>query len=494
MAPRKIQHFIHGHFEPSESQEVLRSPNPSTGETLAEVSVGGEREVDRAVSAARRAFDEGDWPRLPASERAEYLRSIADALEENTQTLAKLESMDTGLPVAFTEGQVVRAVHHFRYFAGEAERLSGETYPMDGAYVHVTSREPMGVAAILTPWNSSLGLSTMSGAAALACGNTVVLKPSEWSPVTVTELAKIVQALELPPGVFNVVHGPGHPTGEALVRHRGVDVINFTGGTATGRRILGLAAEGLKRCVCELGGKAPTLIFADADVEQALDGTLLCAFANNGEACIAGSRLLVERSLYDAFVEKFVARVRQLRVGDPLLPETEVGPVISQPHLERLGSLIQSARQEGANLRCGGGTVPKAFSRGYYLEPTVLSEVPPQARISREEVLGPVVTFTAFESEEEALAMANATEYGLAAYVWSGNAQRLMRTASRLRTGTVWANSSMIRDIRAPFGGFKQSGIGRVGGRYSIESFTEVKDTCIPVQPLELPRLGVKPH
>lgn len=488
---KRVDLFIDSEFGPSRSGETFSSLNPATEEPFAEVALATAEDVDRAVSSSRKAFEEGPWPRLRASERASYLYAVADALEENLETLAKLEAIDTGLPLNFTRGHATRAVDHFRFFAGEVERISGKTYPHDGAYLHLTTQEPVGVVAVVTPWNAPLSLATSGAAAALACGNTCILKPSELAPVTTAELAKIFAALEFPPGVLNVVHGPGNPTGEALASHPDVNAIAFTGGTATGRRIMEASSRTLKRFVGELGGNAPTLVFADANLDRAIDGTLLCAFANNGEACVAGSRILVERPLYDAFVEHFVARASAIRVGDPLAPETEVGPIVAAWHLERLQGLIDGAVAEGARVRCGGGR-PAHTSRGYYLAPTVLTGAKPGARVLRDEVLGPVVSITPFSDEAEGVALANDTPYGLAGYVWTGQAERILRVSRRLRVGTVWANTALVRDVRVPFGGYKQSGVGRLGGQYSIQAFTEVKNTCIAVEPYALPVLGHK--
>jgi 5-carboxymethyl-2-hydroxymuconic-semialdehyde dehydrogenase len=491
-AKKKIGLFVDGRFEPSRSGETFESINPATEEAIAEVSVAGEDDVARAVLAARKAFDEGPWPRLRAAQRAAYLNAVAEVLEENAATLGLLESMDTGLPLSSTRaGHATRAVQNFRYFAAEAERIGGESLPLDDAFVHVTSREPIGVVAIITPWNAPLGLATAGLSAALACGNTCVLKPSELSPVTASELAKIIQALEFPPGVVNVVHGAGRPSGEALASHPGVDMIAFTGSSRTGRHLMELAAPRLTRFVGELGGNAPTLVFADADLDQALDGTLISAFANNGEACVAGSRILVERRVYAEFLERFVARAERMEVGDPLAKNTEIGPVVSAAHRDRLLGLIADARSRGAAVRCGGG-VPSGLPVGFYLAPTVLAEVPSAARIAREEVMGPVVGISPFDDEAEAIRRANDTVYGLAAYVWSGHSNRALRVAQRLRAGTVWVNAAMTRDIRVPFGGFKQSGIGRLGGRFSIDAFTEVKNTCLAVGRHPLPRMGAR--
>lgn len=490
MRTKNIELFIDGEFEPAHDGATFTSLTPATDEVIAEVALASAGDVDRAVAAARRAFDEGPWPRMRAIERAEYLRAVAEAIEENLETLAILEAMDTGLPLMYTRGHVDRAVTHFRYFAEEAERITGSTQPHDGAYIHVITREPIGVVAVITPWNAPIGLATSAAAAALTCGNTCVLKPSELSPITASELAKIIAALELPPGVLNVVHGPGAPTGEALVSHRGVDAIAFTGGSATGRRIMELASRNLTRFVGELGGNAPTLVFADADLDRVIDGTILCAYANNGEVCVAGSRILVEKTIYGEFVDRFVARARAIRVGDPLEPGTELGPVISGPHLERLQSIIANARAGGATVRCGGERLSRP---GHYLAPTVLTDLGPGVRLLQEEILGPVVTITPFSDAAEGLRLANDTVYGLAGYVWTRSAERIFQVASRLRVGTVWANSALVRDVRVPFGGYKQSGLGRLGGRHSIDAFTEVKNTCIAVEPYHLPALGAIP-
>jgi 5-carboxymethyl-2-hydroxymuconic-semialdehyde dehydrogenase len=493
-AIKQIRHFSNGVFEAAQADRTFSSINPATGETVAEVCVAGDAEVRDAVAAARRAFDDGPWPRMRASERSAYLRAIADALEENTETLGLLETLDTGLPISSTRtGHVGRAVQNFRFFAAEAERIGGETLPLDDTHLHVTSREPVGVVAIITPWNAPLGLATSSVAPTLACGNTCVIKPSELSPITTSELAKIVQAIELPPGVVNVIHGPGRPTGEALATHSDVDAIAFTGSSATGRHLMACAAPTLKRFVGELGGNAPTLIFGDADLGRAVDAALLSAFANNGEACVAGSRILVEARVYSEFVERFVARARRIRVGDPLVETTELGPVISAAHRDRLLELVADARARGATLRCGGGA-PPGLTGGSYLEPTVLSDVGPSCRLAREEVMGPVVGIGSFDDESEALRLANSGVYGLAAYVWSGSSNRALAVARRIRAGTVWVNAAMTRDHRAPFGGYKQSGVGRLGGHFSIDAFTEVKNTCLAVGTPRLPRLGAPPE
>lgn len=485
-----VELLIDGRSIGSTGARCFESIDPATEEILGTVAVACPADVDRAVAAARAAFDTGPWPRLPVSERAATLLLLADLIEERLTDLAELETRDTGLPVMYTAGgHLPRTIAHFRYFAGEAERLVGESYPMDDAYLSVVHREPSGAVAVLTPWNSPLPVASMNIAAALACGNTCVVKPSELAPLSVAQLGTLALEAGLPPGVLNVIHG-GPETGQALVAHPGIDVVSFTGGTATGRSVLASAAHTLKRVGSELGGRSATIVFADADFDDALDGVVLSTFASNGEACMAGSRILVEEPVHEAFIDSLVARAGGIRVGDPILLTTEMGPLVSRAHLAKVRRLIEKSQEEGATLACGGAA-PEGSSKGFFLAPTVVAGATNQMRISQTEVFGPVATVIPFADEENAVAMANDSSYGLAGYVWSGRIDRAMRVAKRLRVGTVAVNLPMIRDIRAPFGGYKESGIGRVGGRYSIDLFTEVKTTCLPVNPYSLPRLGV---
>jgi len=489
-AEEVVHLFIDGRFVEAATDEVFETINPATEKPLARVALAQPEDVERAVAAARAAFDSGPWPRMSVQERVYYLTYMADLLEERAESLSETETRDTGLPIEVTrDGHIPRAVIHFRYFAEEVQRMAGEAYPSYDAFLSVTSREPAGVAGIITPWNAPLSVATMNVAAALACGNTCVLKPSEKAPLTASLLAEVAAEAELPEGVLNVIHGPGHPTGEALVAHPGVDVICFTGGTETGRRIIEKAAVGIRRVGCELGGKAANIIFADADFERALDGALVSIFWNNGENCVAGSRILVERPVYDRFLEAFAARARAIRVGDPLSPETEVGPLISAPHLENVLRYVRSGLEEGAVLLAGGDR-PEHLPEGYYILPTVLADAHTGMRIVREEIFGPVAAVIPFETEEEAVRIANDTVYGLSSYVWSQNVERGLAVAARLRVGSVSVNAPIVRDIRVPFGGYKQSGLGRVGGRYSLDLFTEVKTTCLPVGPFPFPRMG----
>lgn len=486
----RIDLFIDGRFEPPVDERYFQNVNPATEEVIADVAIASSRDVQRAVLAARRAFDEGPWPRMRAAERATRLLNLADMFEEKLELFAKLETVDTGLPIMFTQGgHLPRTVAHFRYFAEETQRSVGEVYSMDDAYLNFTLREPIGVAALITPWNAPLSVASINVAAALACGNTCVLKPSEQTPLTAYILAQLAEQADFPPGVINVIQGPGDISGNALVAHPGVDALSFVGGTVTGRKVMQVASGGLKRMACELGGKSANIIFADADLERALEGALLCMFANNGEACIAGSRILVERPVYEQFCESFVARVRGMRVGDPLSFETEMGPMISKAHQEKIFDYINVGIKEGAVLRCGGKR-PDDPANGFYVEPTVFSEVDNRMRIAQEEIFGPVAALIPFGDEDEAVAVANESIFGLAGYVWSRNVERALNVARQLRAGTISINAPVIRDIRAPFGGYKQSGLGRTGGRYSIELFTQVKTTCLPVNPFQFPRLG----
>jgi acyl-CoA reductase-like NAD-dependent aldehyde dehydrogenase len=484
---RTVENFIDGQYTPAPGDGQFECLSPASEKVVAQISLAGSATVGRAVACARAAFDAGSWPRLGAQERADWLRQIGEAIEENLTVLANLESLDTGIPILFTRHHIRRAARHFQYFAGECERLVGSSYPMDRAYVHCTSREPIGVVAVITPWNAPMSIATANVAAALACGNTCVLKPSELSPLTAAELGRIVQALELPPGVLNIVHGGARPTGEALVHHDGVDAIAFTGNSRSGREILKAAAGRVCRVVAELGGNAATWVFEDCDLDRTVDGTILCAFANNGEACVGGSRIYVQETLVHRFCEQFVTRVKGLRVGDPLNALTEVGPVISGVHRERLRTLLQDGQRCGGELLTGGGELERS---GFFFEPAVVFNPSADSLMVTEEVLGPLVSIIPFRSEAQAVAITNGSRHGLGAYLWSSDIRRLSRAAQDMRVGTVWTNSPLVRDPRVPFGGFRDSGLGRVGGIYSINSFTEVKNTCFTVEGLHLPRLG----
>uniref|UniRef100_A0A831TDE9 5-carboxymethyl-2-hydroxymuconate semialdehyde dehydrogenase n=1 Tax=Thermorudis peleae TaxID=1382356 RepID=A0A831TDE9_9BACT len=491
-AVRTLRNFIDGAFTEGPSGQTFESRDPATNEPIATVYSAGPEGVELAVAAARRAFDEGPWPRLPATERARALRRIAELIRQRADEIAVLESTDTGIPIKqIREAQVLRAADNFDFFAEMATRITGETYPVDDLFLNYTVRRPVGVAALITPWNTPFMLETWKVAPCLAAGNTCVLKPASWSPLSAYKLAEIIQEADLPPGVFNLVYGSGETVGEALAAHPGVNLVSFTGETTTGKRLMRVGADTLKRFSMELGGKSPVIVFADADLERALDATVFGVFSLNGERCTAGSRLLLERSIYDDFVARLIERVRAIRVGDPLDPATEVGPLIHTRHLERVMGYLEVGQREGARLAAGGRRPDDpALARGNYLLPTLFVDARPEMRIAQEEIFGPVLTVIPFADEEEALRIANGVRYGLAAYLWTSDVTRATRLAPAIESGMIWVNSQNVRDLRTPFGGMKESGIGREGGHYSFEFYTEVKTIHVALGRHRIPKMG----
>lgn len=477
--------LIGGELRLAESGETFDSLNPATNRRLGTVALASANEVDAAARAARRAFELGHWSRAKQSFRKKVMRQIADLIEKYREELATLESLDTGVPLAQTSRRhLERTINNFRYFAELPEHTSGEAILSEDTHLNIVVREPVGVIAVLSPWNAPLALSTMRIAAALACGNSVVVKPAEQAPLSSSRLAELVAESDLPAGIWNLVQGTPQPTGTALIHHPEVDAIALTGGTATGKIVMRAAADSLKTLSLELGGKSANVIFSDADWQRALDGALAGIFSNNGQQCLAGSRILVEANIYDRFVAEFVARAEQIKVGDPLLPETQIGPLISETHWRRVTEFVAAGRNEGALLHCGGQR-PVDLPAGNYLRPTVFGEGVSATCLSREEIFGPVAVFKRFHTEDEAIAIANDSQFGLAGYVWSQNIERAHRVAMQLRTGTVWVNTPMHRDIRAPFGGIKQSGFGRDGGHYGLEFYSHTKTICIALKPPE---------
>ncbi|MDR7526532.1 MAG: 5-carboxymethyl-2-hydroxymuconate semialdehyde dehydrogenase [Armatimonadota bacterium] len=484
------RHYIDGRFTDGVRGETFPTLNPATNEPLARVAAGTPEDVDRAVQAARRAFDEGPWPRLPAADRARILRRIADVIERRADEIARVEVLDTGIPLTqIRQGQVLRAADNFRFFAEMATRIPTEAYPKDGEFLNYVRRVPVGVVGLITPWNTPFMLETWKLAPCLAAGCTCVLKPAEWAPLSAVRLVEAVQEAGVPPGVVNLVHGIGEVAGAALVAHPGVNAISFTGETTTGMEILRTGAATLKRFSMELGGKSPVLVFPDADLERALDAVLVGVYTLNGERCTANSRLLVHESIADAFVERLVRRVAALRLGDPLDPATEVGPLIHPDHWERVHGYVRLGEAEGAHLATGGRR-PAGLPQGNYLEPAVFTDVRPAMRIFQEEIFGPVLVVTRFRDEAEAVRLANAVRYGLAAYVWTGDVARAHRVAHALEAGMVWVNSHNVRDLRTPFGGMKHSGIGREGGHYSFDFFMEYQTVHVALGTHRIPRLG----
>jgi 5-carboxymethyl-2-hydroxymuconic-semialdehyde dehydrogenase len=483
-------HYIGGEFRPGLAGTTFETLSPMTNRPIADVAEGLEADVDLAVRAARRAFDQGPWPRLTPAERAAALRRLAEAIRDHADELIGLEILDIGMPVAQMRGLAARAAENFDYFAGVITELAGHAYKVGDEFLNYTIHKPVGVAALVMPWNAPLMLSTWRIAPCLAAGNTVVLKPAEWSPLTATRLAELVDEVGLPEGVFNVVHGFGETAGAPLVAHAGVNLVSFTGESATGSLIMAAAAPTLKRCSFELGGKSPVVVFADSDFDRAVDAVLAQIFTLNGQRCTAGSRLLVEAPMYEDLVQAVAARARTIRVGDPFDPATELGPLIRPEHHDRVLGYLESAQSDGARLLAGGRR-PQGLAEGNYLDATVFADVTPGMRVFREEIFAPVLVATPFTTEAEAIALANATDYGLAAYVWTQDVSRAHRVAQAIDSGLVWINSQNVRDLRTPFGGMKASGIGREGGHYSFEFYCELQTIHVALGSHRIPRLGV---
>ena len=462
---------------------------PATEETVSVLREADAAEVDAAVVAARKAFDHGPWPRLTLDARKDVLYRIRDLLRANTDELAYLECLNTGLPIARIREQVGRAARNFEFFAEVASTMKGETYTGLAGYLTYVTREPKGVGALIAPWNAPIALASMRVASCIAFGNTCVLKPSEYTPLSMLRMVELFHEAGLPPGVVNLVNGRGSVTGVALVSHPGIDMVGFTGGTHTGAAIMGAAGRHLKPCILELGGKSANIVHPSADLERALDGALGGIYTNNGQQCLAGSRILVQRDIADEFIERFVERARRIRIGDPMDPATELGPLAFADHLRRVLSYVEVARADGAKLLTGGRRAP-GFDRGYYMEPTAVLAPGNHSRVCQEEIFGPFATFLIYDTLDEAIGIANDSPFGLVAYVWANDLDVVMRASRELRAGTVWVNTTMVRELRAPFGGYKQSGVGRDGATSSVEFFTELKTTTIPIEPAPLPRLG----
>jgi acyl-CoA reductase-like NAD-dependent aldehyde dehydrogenase len=464
--------------------------NPTTEQVISRLREADADEVDAAVCSARRAFDSGPWPRMDINQRKDILYAIRDHLRKNAEELAYLECLNSGLPLQSVRVHVERMARNFEFFAEVASNVHGETYTQTAGYLTYVTREPKGVAGCISPWNAPLTLSSMRVASCIAWGNTCVLKPSEFTPLSVRRMVEIFYEAGLPPGVVNLVNGRGSVTGNALISHPGIDMVGFTGGTATGRAIAEIAGRQLKPVALELGGKSANIIFDTADVEKALDGALAGIFANNGQQCLAGSRILVQRGIADALIERFVARARKIRIGDPMLETTEIGPLAFRAHLERVLSYVDVARSDGATLLTGGKRAT-VTEKGWFMEPTAVMATSNDARVCQEEIFGPFATFLTFDTLDEAIQIANDSKFGLVNYVWSEDLHTVMRCSRDIRAGTVWVNTPMMRELRAPFGGYKESGIGRDGPQASLEFFTELKSTIIPIDPIKMRRFGV---
>ncbi|TWG07897.1 5-carboxymethyl-2-hydroxymuconate semialdehyde dehydrogenase [Saccharopolyspora dendranthemae] len=486
--PERIQHFIAGEFTDSLDRDTFEVLDPVSNKPYLQASAGKSTDVDRAVSAARKAFDDGPWPGMLPRERARILNKIADIVETRGERLAELETFDTGLPITQALGQAKRAAENFRFFADLIVAQTDDTYKVPGKQVNYVNRKPKGVAGLITPWNTPFMLESWKLAPALASGCTIVLKPAEFTPLSAGLWPEIFREAGVPDGVFNIVNGLGEEAGDALVKHRDVQLISFTGESATGELIFANAAPTLKGLSMELGGKSPAIVFADADLDAAIDSTVFGVFSLNGERCTAGSRILVERSIYDEFVRRYVARAENVKVGDPHDPATEVGALVHPEHHEKVTGYIEIGKTE-ATLAAGGGR-PQGLESGNYVQPTVFVDVPPTARIFQEEIFGPVVAITPFDTDAEALELANNTKYGLAAYVWTSNLERAHTFAQRVDAGMVWLNSHNVRDLRTPFGGVKASGLGHEGGYRSLDFYSDQQAVHISLAPVHTPKFG----
>jgi aldehyde dehydrogenase (NAD+) len=470
--------LINNHWVPSISGKTFATVNPSTGEEICQIAEADSADVEKAVKAARHAFEHGAWRKMPASERGRLLNRLADLIEQNADELARLESLDNGKPYKIAKAvDVAATVGCFRYFAGWADKIHGKTIPIDGDYFCYTRHEAVGVVGQIIPWNFPMLMLAWKLAPALATGNTVVMKPAEQTPLSALRIGELIVEAGFPEGVVNMLPGYGPTAGAAIANHMDVDKVAFTGSTEVGHLIMRAAADSnLKRVTLELGGKSPNIVFADTDLDEAVEGAHFGLFFNHGQCCCAGSRVFVEEKIYDQFVEKSGIRAQNRTVGDPFDPKTEQGPQVDDAQFEKVMSYIDSGRSEGAKLVCGGDRVG---DKGYFIQPTVFADVQDDMKIAKEEIFGPVMSIIPFKSVDEVVARANRTEYGLAAAVWTRDIKKAHSIADNVRAGTVWVNCYNVLDPRSPFGGFKQSGIGRELGEYGLQQYTEVKSVII---------------
>ncbi len=482
---QKLENYIGGKLHAPECGEYLDNFDPATGEVYSLIPDSDERDVEKAVEAAKLAFPV--WSKMNAEERHDILMRVSSLIERDLDKLAEAESVDNGKPKTLAKAvDIPRAVSNFKFYATAAMHTANESHEMVGQAINYTLRQPLGVVGCISPWNLPLYLFTWKIAPALASGCCVVAKPSEITPMTAYLLSKLCIEAGLPDGVLNIVHGLGTKTGAAIVQNKYVKAISFTGGTKTGEWIAREAAPKFKKLSLELGGKNPNIIFADCNYEEMLETTVRSSFANQGQICLCGSRIFVERPLYEKFKTDFVEKVKQLKIGDPLDEKTNVGAIVSKPHMEKILSYIELAKEEGGNILSGGNKtkIEGRCENGYFVEPTIIENLAHDCRTNQEEIFGPVVTITPFETEDEVLTYANSIEYGLSATVWTENLSRAHRVAEKIESGIVWINTWLLRDLRTPFGGMKNSGVGREGGFEALRFFTEEKNVCIKISEL----------
>jgi aminomuconate-semialdehyde/2-hydroxymuconate-6-semialdehyde dehydrogenase len=475
-----IKNYINGVLTEPQGGAYLDNFNPATGQVYSQIPDSEEEDVNDAVKAAKSAY--ASWSKTTKEKRSEVLSKIAALIEDNLESLAQAESTDNGKPVSLArEVDIPRAAANFRFFATAILHYASESHAMESGAINYTLREPIGVAGCISPWNLPLYLFTWKIAPALAAGNTVVAKPSEITPMTAYLLSELCIEAGLPPGVLNIVHGVGNKVGAAITTHPDVPMISFTGGTATGAQIAKEAAPLFKKLSLELGGKNPNIIFADCDFDKMLQVTIKSSFSNQGEICLCGSRIFVEKPLYDKFKAAFVEATKKLKVGDPQSEAADLGAIVSQEHTEKILSYIALAQEEGGTILAGGNrvTISGALQDGWFLEPTIIEGLGHECRTNQEEIFGPVVTLIPFDSEEEVIKMANSTKYGLSSTIWTNNLQTAHRVAGDLQVGIVWVNCWLLRDLRTPFGGTKSSGVGREGGFEALQFFTEPKNVCV---------------
>lgn len=475
-----IKNYINGKLVEPLSKSYLDNTDPSTGKVYSYIPDSDEQDVELAYSAAKTAFKE--WSITPKDKRSAYLLKISALIEKNIDKLAMAESIDNGKPLKLAKTvDIPRAASNFHFYGTGILHYAAHSHAMEDTAINYTLRQPVGVAGCISPWNLPLYLFSWKIAPALAAGCTVVAKPSEITPMTAFLLSELCIEAGLPPGVLNIVHGLGAKVGNAIVSHKDIPLISFTGGTSTGKHIASIAAPMFKKLSLELGGKNPNIIFADCDYEKMLATTLLSSFANQGQICLCGSRVFVERNIYDKFKKDFIEKTKTLVIGDPRDEKTKVGAIVSKMHFEKILSYIELAKTEGGKILCGGNSLKLKgnLSKGFYIEPTIIEDLKHDCRTNQEEIFGPVVTITPFDTEEEALMMANCTVYGLASVLWTQDLTRAHRIANNIHAGIVWINCWLLRDLRTPFGGVKASGVGREGGFEALDFFTEPKNVCI---------------